>query len=306
MLFEYFNAIFQGSEVLSGPHGAQTAMNLAGVTLKSRSFLHHCQHVCQQPTASISSPNYAAPPPVPSSTDSPRFSSSGRKRKLHDIAYNSYAGSSASSEFSLAVKGRVELITDAETCWHCGARPTDICRVMIGKKDREVMHFDKLCDFALLQLIQQGLITFDHLGHIDNAIPLYPTCHRNLDDLNKPGLIFLPSRLKYFINFEREDYAHRVIRAKDTGAIPQRTCPNPQMYYEHQIQIGDLQGQDGACGGLYLRYTLYDYFPDLGQRKSWIRDRGPFQEPDAWHGAPMATIWRAFSRPRKSVMLHPR
>lgn len=165
------------------------------------------------------------------------------------------------------------------------------------------VHFDKLYGFPIRQLtvliqfpelIEQGLITFDHLGHLDNAIPLCPTCHRNFDDLNKPGSIFLPSDLQYFIDYEIADFARRDLRAKDTGTIPRRTCPDPQAYYEHQIRTGVVEQEDGAWGGLYFRYTLYDYFPNLGQSSSWIPGRGPFQEPEAWHGAPMAAIWRAF------------
>ncbi|EON69692.1 hypothetical protein W97_08952 [Coniosporium apollinis CBS 100218] len=223
------------------------------------------------------------PPPVHSPTNTSGSSLSGRKRKRQEASPGSsiYAVSSASSEFSLTVKKKVARITDDETCWHCGARPTDLCHV-IGKKDREFP-----------QLVQQGLMTFDHLGDIDNAIPLCPTCHRNFDDINKPGLIFLPSDLRYFIDFEKEDFRCRESRARDTGSIPKRTCPTPQMYLEHQIRNGIVKEQEGTLGGLYLRYTLYDYFPRLGQSSAWIPGLRPFQEPESWHGAPMAAIWRA-------------
>jgi hypothetical protein len=86
--------------------------------------------------------------------------------------------------------------------------------------------------------VDQGLITFNHLGDIDNAIPLCPLCHRNFDDINKPGLIFLPD-ISYFIDFEKEDYRHREeIRAThgvhcsknmpESSNIPDSPDPNRQ------------------------------------------------------------------------------
>lgn len=66
------------------------------------------------------------------------------------------------------------------------------------------------------------------------------------------------------------------------------------MYYDHQVRTGQVQPDDQYWGGLYIRYTLSNYLPRLGQDTSWIPGRGPFQEAEAWHGAPMAAIWRAF------------
>ena len=83
------------------------------------------------------------PPPVPVSAGRPGSSSSGRKRpRQHATPGSSYA-SSTSSDFSLSVKRKVERMNDAGSCWHCGARPTDICHV-IGKRDHEVsvLHCD--------------------------------------------------------------------------------------------------------------------------------------------------------------------
>ncbi|TKA73643.1 hypothetical protein B0A49_09877 [Cryomyces minteri] len=225
------------------------------------------------------------PPPVPPSTSNRSSSSPGRKRRREReeaAPSSSYAASSASSasEFSQATKKKVARIDDGDTCWHCGARPTDICHVL-GKKDR-----------SFSQLVQRGLITFDHLGHVDNAIPLCPTCHRNFDDINHPGLVFLPSDLQYFIDFENENFRSRQTLARNTGSVPPRTCPTPQMYLEHQVRT-DAVSED-ASGGLYLRYTLYDYFHTFGPKNTWIPGLGPFQEPEQWHGAPMAALWRAF------------
>jgi hypothetical protein len=116
-------------------NGAPAAMNVA-----SRDHPFTNVNMSTNNLPPVYPPPIILPPPVLPAAYSPCSSSSGRKRKLHNITCNSYAGSSACSEFSSAVKGRAELITDSETCWHCGARPTDICHV-IGKKDREVDAF---------------------------------------------------------------------------------------------------------------------------------------------------------------------
>lgn len=63
------------------------------------------------------------------------------------------------------------------------------------------------------------------------------------------------------------------------------------MYRDHQIQACKLPEE--ACGGKYLRYTLRDYFPKLGQH-DWIPGLGPLQEPELEHGALIAALRRAF------------
>ncbi|XTI92970.1 hypothetical protein V2W45_1498199 [Cenococcum geophilum] len=121
---------------------------------------------------------------------------------------SSDAASSASSasDFSKTVKRQVIHTDNVTTCWRCGASPTNICHV-IGRKDRSF----------------PDLIIFTHLSDADNDIPLYPTCHRNFNDINRPDLFFIPSDLQYFIDFERADYARRITR----------TYPTPQMYLGH-------------------------------------------------------------------------
>ena len=66
------------------------------------------------------------------------------------------------------------------------------------------------------------------------------------------------------------------------------------MYYDHQLQKGQIEEDGFPWGGLYWRHTLSNYFPQSDQDNSWIPNRGPFQEPEPWHGAPMAAMWRAF------------
>jgi hypothetical protein len=139
--------------------------------------------------------------------------------------------------------------------------------------------------------IDHGLLTFDHLGDEQNAIALCPSCHRAFDNTNDPGLIFIPTNLSYFIEFEEKDFDNRMDIARRLKHIPPRMVPTPQMYLEHQKGQGILP--DNATGGQYWRYTLRDYFP-VNADKSFIPGLGPFKDPGIWHGAPMAALRRAF------------
>ncbi|KAL2349885.1 hypothetical protein BJ546DRAFT_957135 [Cryomyces antarcticus] len=136
-----------------------------------------------------------------------------------------------------------------------------------------------------------GLLTFDHLGDEQNAIPLCPSCHCAFDNVNDPGLAFIPTDLQYFIDFEKRDFKNRTDIARRLGHDQPRMTPTPQSYLEHQMNQGKLPRD--ACGGQYWRYTLRDYFP-VNADKSFIPGFGPFKEPGLWHGAPMAALKRAF------------
>ncbi|TKA61113.1 hypothetical protein B0A49_12752 [Cryomyces minteri] len=124
-----------------------------------------------------------------------------------------------------------------------------------------------------------------------NAIPLCPSCHRAFDNVNDPGLAFIPTDLQYFIDSEKRDFKNRTDIARRLGHIQPRMTPTPQSYLEHQMNQGKLPRD--ACGGQYWRYTLRDYFP-VNADKSFIPGLGPFKEPGLWHGAPMAALKRAF------------
>ena len=139
--------------------------------------------------------------------------------------------------------------------------------------------------------IDKGLLTFDHLGDQQNGIPLCPSCHRAFDDINNPGLVFVPTELYYFIEFEEKDHENRREIARRLGHVPPRLVPTPQMYSEHLKRRGLLSQDDS--GGLNWRYTLRDYFP-VNADKTFIPGLGPFKEPGIWHGAPMAALKRAF------------
>ncbi|OAL28652.1 hypothetical protein AYO20_09376 [Fonsecaea nubica] len=155
-------------------------------------------------------------------------------------------------------------------CWHCGRAAPDIAHV-ISKKDNSLADFQSFSDYAA-----SGLLTFDRLGDEQNGLPLCPSCRRTFDDLNNPGLIFIPTELEYFIDFERKDYQSRIDTAQRQGDIPPRMVPTPQMYSEY-LTRQELVSSD-AVGGLYWRYTLRDFLPDCCD-KSFIPGLGPFKEP---------------------------
>lgn len=143
------------------------------------------------------------------------------------------------------------------------------------------------------ELKRNGLITFEHLGSEQNAIALCGTCHANFDNPNQPGFIFLPTNLRYFIEFEKRDFSYREERARRCGGIiDNRAVPTAAAYLQ-QIKDG-VVGED-AIGGLYQSYTLRNYFPSFVTQENYafIPGPGPFT-PGEWHGDPMAAIWRGF------------
>ncbi|KAJ9634899.1 hypothetical protein H2199_008763 [Coniosporium tulheliwenetii] len=221
--------------------------------------------------------NVMLPPPVPSAPSSSSHSSRKRKRSEGDSAVASSA--SSTSQFSKRTKQKVIEWDDGGKCWHCGGGAPDVCHVIARK------------DSSFGRYVDNGLLTFDSLGDEQNAIPLCPSCHRAFDNVNDPGLVFIPTDIPYFIDFEKKDFENRTDIARRLGYVPPRMTPKPQAYLEHQVSQGILSSD--ACGGQYWRYTLRDYFP-VNADKSFIPGLGPFKEPGLWHGAPMAALRRAF------------
>ncbi|KAK5215852.1 hypothetical protein LTR96_011322 [Exophiala xenobiotica] len=218
------------------------------------------------------------PPPVPSAAET-SSSSSSRKRKRSDVESAAASSTSSASHFSRRTKQKIVEWNGGEQCWHCGGAAPDIAHV-IGRRDGSFSKY-----------VAGGLLTFDHLGDEQNGVPLCPSCHRAFDDLNDPGLVFLPTHLEYFIDFEHKDYQSRIQVALRLGHIPPRIVPTPQMYSEYLKRQGISLGETN--GGLYWRYTLRDFFP-VNADKSFIPGLGPFKEPGIWCGAPMAALRRAF------------
>ncbi|TKA45114.1 hypothetical protein B0A49_13658 [Cryomyces minteri] len=233
-------------------------------------------------TPVVPPPHVFEPPPISapprSSTSSGR---SSRKRPRSSINDDASVGTPASVAFSETVKRNVTQLL-GNFCWHCGATPVQVCHV-IPKKNG-----------SFLELKRNSLITFEHLGSEQNAIALCGTCHANFDNTNQPGFVFLPTNLRYFIEFEKTDFSYREERARRCGGIiDKRAVPTAAAYLQQQIKDGAVELD--AIGGLYQSYTLRNYFPTFITQENYafIPGPGPFK-PGEWHGDPMAAIWRGF------------
>ncbi|EHY53569.1 hypothetical protein HRR83_003777 [Exophiala dermatitidis] len=220
--------------------------------------------------------------PVPASGETSSSSPSRKRdRKRSDMESENESSTSSTSLFSRRTKQKILEHNNGERCWHCGAggAAPDVARVITKK------------DGSFSKYVARGLLTFDHLGDEQNGLPLCPSCHREFDDLNNPGLLFIPTHLDYFINFELEDYRNRLDVTRRLSHIPPRVVPTPQMYADYLKGCEIIPPE--AKGGSYWRYTLRDFFP-LHADKSFIPGLGPFKEPGLWCGAPMAALRRAF------------
>ncbi|KAJ9653321.1 hypothetical protein H2201_009153 [Coniosporium apollinis] len=230
--------------------------------------------------------NAMLPPPVPSAPSSSSHSSRKRKRSEGDSAAASSA--SSTSQFSKRTKQKVME-------WDGGGKQEGQLGIFHHRTLAESCNDDADADaderVQFGRYVDNGLLTFDTLGDEQNAIPLCPSCRRAFDNVNDPGLVYIPTDIQYFIDFEKKDFENRADIARRLGYIPPRMTPKPQSYLEHQVSQGILPTD--ACGGQYWRYTLRDYFP-INADKSFIPGLGPFKEPGLWHGAPMAALRRAF------------
>lgn len=138
------------------------------------------------------------------------------------------------------------------------------------------------------------LAHIEHPGDIDNAIPLCPLCHRNYDNEQFQGFIFIPEELEYFKSYEVEDMQKRLEEYQDTGIFRDRECPDRQSYRDHQLRTGAISHDE--LGGKYARYVLRDYFPKFQYPGNQQIPRvGQVFPPAAWHGDPTAALVRAFA-----------
>ena len=129
-------------------------------------------------------------------------------------------------------------------------------------------------------LVANRLLCFQNIAHQDNAISLCPTCHSNFDDLNQPGLIFIPTNVEYFIEYEKNDQKRRretphIQREGRSICVGRYGVPSPDEYQNN-------------AGGLYTRYYLRRCFPE-----AMVASVGRFGEPKHWHGSPSAALRRA-------------
>lgn len=114
-----------------------------------------------------------------------------------------------------------------------------------------------------------------------NSVPLCPSCHDQFDNICDPGLVFFPSDLAYFIEFELKDQQQR----RPGGA---RKTPSANDYRTHQAKENKVPPQ--APGGLYRRVFLKDYLHDGIMPVEMLQ---MFASEKVWHGSPMASMRRA-------------
>jgi len=144
--------------------------------------------------------------------------------------------------------------------------------------------------------LRDGLIDFQEKQNPQNAIALCGTCHTNFDHIYNPSFFFLPTDLKYFLNYERQDRKRRRKLGRRTGTIPGRMCPTAQTYQDHQRR----QGVEGAgLGGLYTRIVINDFLPEYPGRAPFQPGPSEYGATKPWTGSPMASLQRAVLMLRK-------
>jgi hypothetical protein len=144
--------------------------------------------------------------------------------------------------------------------------------------------------------LRDGLIDFQEKQNPQNAIALCGTCHTNFDHVYNPSFFFLPTDLKYFLNYERQDRKRRRKLGRRTGTIPGRMCPTAQTYQDHQRR----QGVEGAgLGGLYARIVINDFLPEYPGRAPFRPGPSEYGATKSWTGSPMASLQRAVLMLRK-------
>jgi len=150
--------------------------------------------------------------------------------------------------------------------------------------------------FQFQEALADGLIDFREKQSLQNAIALCGTCHTNFDHVYKPAFFFLPTDLKYFLNYERQDQKRRRKIGRRTGTIPARICPTAQIYQDHQIKNG-VQGAE--LGGLYTRIVIHDFLPQYPGRVSFRPGLSEYGGIKSWTSSPMASLQRTVLTLRK-------
>ncbi|PLN78865.1 hypothetical protein BDW42DRAFT_174029 [Aspergillus taichungensis] len=204
------------------------------------------------------------PPP---SLPRPRVRNTQVSRSMGSLASGSDV--SHSSGFSETTRGQVEALYE-EKCFACAVPYPEIAHVI------------PKADHAIEVWVQRGLVDFP-LNSLTNAVPLCPTCHSQFDNHLDPGFVFVPKDLQYFIDYEREDHERRK-NAIIEGACAQIHVPTAAMYKEHQSKKGVIQSD--ATAGLYTRIFVKEYM--------WPGFFENFKQPLPWHGAPIASLRKAF------------
>ena len=137
------------------------------------------------------------------------------------------------------------------------------------------------------------MINIDCISHVDNGLPLCALCHRNFDDHNNPGFVFLPTDISFFRTFEERDIARRREHYRRHRIRVKRICPSHDDYRQCQLARSLISEDDS--GGTYDRFVLRDYFPKLGCCDTSRSMRtGRLLPAATWHGDPMAALRRGF------------
>lgn len=97
-------------------------------------------------------------------------------------------------------------------------------------------------------------------------------------------MIFIPTDLQFFIQFELDDRERR--RAAD-GRVSQRQVPSPEVYKRYQVDNGIIATD--AIGGQYLPVVVKRY---LLRNTPEVDIQNILSKPKEWHGAPLACLRR--------------
>ncbi|KAL2808844.1 hypothetical protein BJX63DRAFT_435733 [Aspergillus granulosus] len=187
--------------------------------------------------------------------------------------------STRSSAFSETVKWKVQDLSKG-LCWCCGSSNPDVALV-VAKCDRQVSLW-----------ADQGLLNFRVDSYL-NGIALCAKCHDEFDHALDPGFTFIPTDLDYFINFEIEDRQRRKKAMEAGNQNVARQVPTVDDYKNHQIAQGKIAPD--ALGGLYRPILLKPYLGSTLETLFEINVQQVLSENiHSWHGAPMASLRRAF------------
>ncbi|CEL09620.1 hypothetical protein ASPCAL12753 [Aspergillus calidoustus] len=183
------------------------------------------------------------------------------------VRTSSSTDTARSSVFSESVTYEVKNKA-SNSCWACPRGRPQVCHV-VPRDDLQTQLW-----------IERGLIDFRISSHL-NGIALCGSCHTEFDDAYDPWFSFMPADLDFFINFELRDRERRRQVAL-SGQAPRRRVPNANSYKQHQVDSGIIDSD--SIGGLYTPY----YLAPVSHRVS------TFSTPRPWHGAPLASLRRAF------------
>ncbi|KAL8816855.1 MAG: hypothetical protein Q9223_004207 [Gallowayella weberi] len=220
------------------------------------------------------------PPASPSVSNSSVLGKRRRSQGSSQIDPHASAWLSAGGSFSESTKGHIETANGGDHCWTCHSEMNQICHVISkGSRRASLLLFRELG--------RRGLLSFENIHAAVNGISLCSNCHIQFDAHDFPGLVFFPIDLKYFFNFEEQDWERRQDQHDTSGQWPTRLVPTAGDYLQHQASTLPPD----AVGGLYRRMFLR---PFLVQEAGPVMGESAHYPPKSWHGCPLAALARAF------------